>query len=151
MRGTPWERFWPKVDASGDCWEWKGAINTGGYGTFYASSQRASYPAHRMAIELLVGPIPDGLVVDHLCRNTSCVNPDHLEAVTHQENIRRGRTGKYWSERTHCANGHTFDESNTAWAIHPTQGGPYRRCRACQRGWERAHRASKARTMRSAA
>ena len=80
----PPERFWSKVEF-GEHWLWRGRTHPmSGYGT-YSRSQ-----AHRVAYEFCVGPIPDGLVIDHLCRIRHCVHPDHLEAVTHQENCRRG-------------------------------------------------------------
>lgn len=85
------ERFWAKVDQSGDCWIWNGSRTTKGYGTFWA--ERATWYAHRFAYEALIGPIPDGLVIDHLCRNPACVNASHLEAVTTAENTRRGLMG----------------------------------------------------------
>lgn len=79
--------FWSYVFFHEDgCWEWTGAKTAAGYGQF---TRRKEY-AHRHAYEDLVGPIPEGLVIDHLCRNPSCVNPDHLEPVTQRENIRRG-------------------------------------------------------------
>lgn len=82
---TPEERFWPKVNKTETCWLWTGYVdNDKGYGRF-------AYPggtlAHRFAYELLVGPIPDGLQVDHKCRVKSCVNPDHLQAVTQELNM----------------------------------------------------------------
>ena len=80
-------RFWSKVDATGDCWIWTGALASG-YGRFYLNGQLR--PAHRVAYETLVGSIPRGLDLDHLCRVRSCVNPDHLEPVTRAENLRRG-------------------------------------------------------------
>lgn len=72
------------------CWEWTGVINHAGYGTLLVKGRRKQ--AHRYTYERLVGPIPDGLVIDHLCRNTRCVNPEHLEPVPHPENVRRGVT-----------------------------------------------------------
>jgi len=80
-------RFWSKVDAEGDCWEWTGARSDKGYGHMRRADTIVA--AHRFAWELLVGPIPDGLEIDHLCRKRKCVNPDHLEPVTHSENMRR--------------------------------------------------------------
>lgn len=82
------ERFWSKVDVSGDCWEWTANIGIGNrYGSFLLNGKKR--PAHRVAWELERGPIPPGLELDHLCRNTKCVRPDHLEPVTHLENMRR--------------------------------------------------------------
>lgn len=84
-RRTTEECFWLKVDrrAVDECWLWIGAVQSSGYGSFQGQL------AHRFAHELLVGPIPDGHQVDHLCRVRLCVNPDHLEAVTAEENVRR--------------------------------------------------------------
>lgn len=86
------ERFLSKVDKRADgCWHWTAALMPNGYGYFRVSTpRRRMVYAHRAAYELLVGPIPDGMVIDHLCRNKSCVNPEHLEVVTQGENVRRG-------------------------------------------------------------
>ena len=80
-------RFWEKVDTEGDCWQWLGAKNAKGYGFFRIAGvlQRA----HRASYEMLVGPIPPGLTIDHLCLNKSCVNPAHLKVVTMRENLQR--------------------------------------------------------------
>lgn len=87
----PAARFWAKVDrTTGDaCWPWTARLDRDGYGTLKMPTGR-SIRAHRFAYELLVGPIPEGLVIDHLCRNRRCVNPAHLEPVTAEENWRRG-------------------------------------------------------------
>lgn len=95
MRGrpAPIERFWVKFtrDPSG-CWVWTAAVDkVTGYGKFHVASETMGY-AHRFAYETLVGPIPDGLDIDHLCRNRACVNPAHLEPVTRQVNLLRGET-----------------------------------------------------------
>ena len=81
------ERFWSHVDITEDCWLWTASTNFG-YGQFYA--HKRNYRPHRYAYELLVGEVPDGLVLDHLCRVRHCVNPAHLEPVTHRTNINRG-------------------------------------------------------------
>lgn len=80
-------RFWAMVEKTEDCWHWKGAISDPGYGRISVGN-RLRY-AHRLSYELNVGPIPDGLSIDHLCRVRDCVRPDHLEAVTLAENTRR--------------------------------------------------------------
>lgn len=89
-RRTPAERFWAKVAKSDGCWQWMAARTPKGYGQF-APHRRHVY-AHRYVYELVVGPIPEGLTIDHLCRNRGCVRPDHLEVVTRGENTRRGAT-----------------------------------------------------------
>lgn len=115
------------------CWIWLGAENLG-YGRVYFGkrSKRRSKMAHRMSYELVRGQIPDGLVIDHLCRNTYCVNPDHLEAVTDAINIRRGLTGINNRSKTHCPKGHPYDEQNTGRVF--AKGVWNRFCRACRRG-----------------
>lgn len=89
MRGaTASERFWARVDRTGDCWLWMGSKNKHGYGTFVAEPPKR-IGAHRFAYEEERGPIPVGMEIDHLCGNPSCVRPAHLEVVTHEENMRR--------------------------------------------------------------
>lgn len=125
-------RFWAKVETTGVCWLWTGYTNRGGYGVIYAG---AMVPAHRFAYELLVGPIPDGLVIDHLCRTKACVNPDHLEPVTQGENVRRGLgAGSQYQPKSDCVNGHPFTDDNTVIAHNGQQ-----RCLKC-RAAEQARR-----------
>ena len=128
------EKFWSRVDRSvgpESCWLWLGPRNgKWQYGNFHDS--RLTPPrwrAHRFAYELLVGPIPEGLTLDHLCFNTLCVNPKHLEPVTMRENLMRGNGFSAKAARaTHCPQGHPYDEANTR--ITP-QG--WRACRECAR------------------
>ncbi len=108
------------------CWLWMGATNSHGkYGTSWLNKKSCS--AHRVSYMLFVGPIPEGLELDHLCRNTFCVNPRHLEPVTRLENIRRGTQGLKNRSKTHCKHGHPFDGINSY-----TDRFGKRKCRACQ-------------------
>lgn len=100
---TPSDRFWEKVDAAGDCWDWTGTRTLGGYGRVRWHGRLEN--AHRVGYALLVGPIPDGMHLDHLCRRRRCVNPDHLEPVTPKENMQRGYSPSA-RFRDSCAHGH---------------------------------------------
>lgn len=118
------DRFWVKVeeDDSG-CWLWNAATSVG-YGRFKFAGRLGL--THRIAYEVLVGEIPAGLDLDHLCRHRACCNPKHLEPVTHRENTIRG-TGfaAISASRTHCPQGHVYDAENTI----RYRGARY--CRAC--------------------
>jgi len=108
------ERFWSKVvfPEDSDCWLWAASINNNGYGEFWAGDKYVK--AHRWAYEYLIGPIPAGLTIDHLCRNRACVNPAHLEPVTLRINLLRGNTFQARNAaKTHCESGHSFDLFNT--------------------------------------
>jgi hypothetical protein len=131
------QRFWDKVDKGDDgCWRWTAHINRDGYGVYAGDDRRVNH-AHRFAYVDANGPIPKGLVIDHLCRVRECVNPDHLEPVTDRENVRRGMAPAGINARkTHCIHGHPFDEANTYW----WKG--HRGCRACNRAmWARKREA----------
>lgn len=138
------ERFWAKVQPTGFCWYWTGSLGgvTSGYGRFGVRRLRnAPFPAHRISYELLVGEIPEALVMDHhFCRNPPCVNPDHLEPVTVRENALRapvrGKPKYKWRPEM-CAKGlHRMDE-------HHKINGRYRLCRPCRKEYMRAYGASR--------
>ena len=129
------ERFLSKIEV-GDCWRWTGSINggkNGGYGNFRVGGKVVK--AHRYAWERLVGPIPEGMITDHLCLNRACVNPDHIEIVTRGENTRRS-----WvvpaaknARKTHCQNGHILSDENLR------MEGKSRRCVPCYRKYQREY------------
>jgi hypothetical protein len=141
------ERFWEKVDkhgpiivaALGPCWPWLGHINNGGYGKF--GRPRANRKKHwkmwnamSVACELSGVPIPDGLVPDHLCRNRSCVNPNHAEAVTQKVNTLRGESYAARNARkTQCPAGHPLTGSTLY--VEPSTG--RRRCLTCKHATEK--------------
>lgn len=141
---TPAERFWVRllrdfwadVDRCGpdECWPWLGRVNSSGYGHF------AGKGAHRFAYELLVGPIPEGLMIDHRCHTDDptcpggrcvhrrCQNPAHMEPVTKRVNTLRGESpAAKHARKTHCPQGHPYDQANTYW--HRGQ----RRCKTCMK------------------
>ena len=108
------DRFFAKVEKTDTCWNWMGSLTvSGGYGQFSFDSKPVR--AHRWIYEQMVAPIPEGLVIDHLCRNHRCVNPEHIEPVTLKENVKRGEAGKlnnHQKQKTHCPKGHEYTKTN---------------------------------------
>lgn len=141
MKKTAQDRFWAKVDTTGECWLWIGGRHDGdGYGGFFDGQRQVL--AHRFAYEMAFGPIPAGLEIDHACHNADkscnlkgdcphrrCVRPSHLEAVPHRENCQRGQCGATTTARqkakTHCPKGHPYNAENTY------RYRTMRYCRAC--------------------
>lgn len=133
-------RFWSNVQKTDSCWPWIGSIEGRGYGQFKIGGRQVM--AHRFAYELLVGPIPERHDIDHTCHNTDancpggwscqhrrCVNPAHLEPITHQANVLRGKgLAAVQARRTHCPQGHPYDEANTY-----VDRARRRHCRTCMR------------------
>lgn len=116
--------FWNKVAITEGCWLWTAALRQG-YAAFWLGK---TMPAHRFAYEALIGPIPDGLQIDHLCRNRSCVNPNHMEAVTAQSNSLRAPTGGAANAmKSRCSRGHPFIGTNLE-----IQADGRRCCRTCR-------------------
>mgnify|MGYP001577787679 CR=1 FL=1 len=148
------ERFWKKVDRNGPvpvsrpelgpCWLWTACCLPIGYGRFRVGSRSdrsaRNRPAHQIAYELCIGQIPNGLEIDHLCSVRHCVNPRHLEAVTHIENCQRGNVGKksgaQMRAKTHCPQGHPYAGDNLYIFPHGGRG-----CRTCGREKARERRA----------
>ena len=140
------DKFWSRVSKTETCWLWMGAKLPVGYGRFSG----AEY-SHRKAWELLRGPIPAGLTVDHLCKVKSCCNPDHMEIVSRGENAIRGggiaASARIRLAKTHCIYGHEYTPENTG-----TKPNGSRQCLTCRRAmvvkWNRIrdakHRGRKA-------
>lgn len=133
-------KFWEQFEKTPTCWLWTGPKTPDGYGITTAKGVRN---AHRLSWVLHRGPIPPGMQIDHLCRVRHCVNPDHMELVTLQENVRRGNAPTaIHARQTHCKYGHPFDEANTA-IYYDRLGRKARKCRACRtrrnREWTLAH------------
>lgn len=125
-----------EIDDVTGCWIWTGARSPTGYGRIRGGDgSSGAWLVHRLAYTLLVGPIPDDLTIDHLCRVRACCNPDHLEPVPHRENVLRGEGITAREARlTECIHGHPFDEANT----YHYKG--QRHCKTCRRERLRAWR-----------
>jgi len=126
-------RFWSKVDLGDpfDCWVWDAALQTSGYGNFWMHN--ASHTAHKVAWVWEYGPVPEGMQLDHLCRERRCVNPDHLEPVTSRENSHRSplTLNSINAAKTRCVRGHEYDG---------VRSDGKRSCSSCQKVWERNRR-----------
>lgn len=123
------DRIWNRVRKTKSCWLWVGEVSWNGYGRLQINKRRIS--AHRYFYELLAGVVPEGMELDHLCRVKNCVNPNHLEVVTHSENVRRA-----WKVRIDnspsCPNGHEYNEKNLYVAYDKKNGKKWRMCRKCR-------------------
>jgi hypothetical protein len=139
------ERFMHNVvkDNITGCWNWSGYRDRDGYGEFRMGMNKfCKFRAHRLSHELFIGPIPDKEDVHHKCRNKSCVNPEHLQAVNkrvHVLELTPDSPAAKNSQKTHCIHGHLFDTANTMVSL----DGRHRRCRACalvkSRDWKRTN------------
>lgn len=148
MKPEAVERFWGHVNKTDTCWLWVGSTTRGrapGYGSFGVDGKTTL--GHRFSYELHHGPIPDGLVIDHLCRVPGCVNPAHLEAVSNRENCIARGTGPFAEKAraTHCKNGHEWTPENTRWRPDSSRG--TRNCRACTRDRVRRINAAKRKSL----
>jgi len=129
------DRFIGKIRFTDTCWVWEGHVQSDGYPSFVILSKKVL--AHRFSYEEFVGDIPEGLQLDHLCRNRRCVNPSHLEPVTCLENLMRGQTMNVLNKlKTHCKNGHEYTKENTY-----LRNNGWRYCKICR--YEAGKRASK--------
>jgi len=132
MKLSTEDNFWDKVLFTTDCWKWLASKTKTGYGRF--RSGKECIPSHRFSFELYKGKVPEGLEINHICNNTSCVNPSHLEAITHQENCLKGDVGNnnQNSRKTHCQKGHPITGDN----LYMLPDGR-RQCVICKREWRR--------------
>ena len=122
------------------CWVWTAYVNPDGYAVL-SPDPGHSQLAHRFSYVWHVGPVQPGMELDHVCRNRACVNPDHLEQVTHRENMKRSITRWRHQQVAQCPQGHDYSPQNTGISIQ-AGGHPNRYCKACRRDRSRARRAA---------
>lgn len=124
--------FYSQIEITNNCWNWTGKLDSDGYGLSQDLKNIIGFKtnrAHRVAYYIAVKDLISGLTIDHLCRNRRCVNPAHLEEVTNVENVLRGENFTAINARkTHCYNGHPFNEANT----YNPPNAKARICRICQ-------------------
>lgn len=136
------DRMADKFLVGDGCWEWTAVRNSFGYGVIHRLDA-GSRLAHRVLFEAMVGPVPDGMDLDHLCRNRGCVRPSHLEIVSRRVNIMRGEMPQILKERgqakTHCPAGHSYADQER----YRRKDGS-RRCMECERIAARARRSVRA-------
>ena len=134
------QRFWSKVIKTGSCWEWTSS-KSNGYGQFWLNGKL--HMVHRITYTLYKDVIPNNLTIDHLCRNRSCVNPDHLEPVTRSVNLRRGigpeKNKARLAASISCKNGHPWNKDNTSFYV-DRDGYKIRVCKTCSRIKQRKYK-----------
>lgn len=126
--------FNERIDKSNECWNWIGHVENGGYGIF--KTKKKQYKSHRVSYKIHHGNMPIDMAIDHICRNRTCVRPDHLRLVTFVQNVKENTISPCWknSVKTHCKWGHKFTPENT------NSNGNRRRCRVCKRRDEKGRK-----------
>ncbi len=142
--GRTAEVFWSRVRKTDGCWLWEGGLTPSGYGQMRGREGEGTLLAHRFSYQSLVGPIPPGLSLDHLCRIKNCVNPAHLEPVTSEENFRRS---PLWvGNRTECPSGHPYEGNNVSVKTTGARG-----CKQCARDYAERQRRKRGVPVKGAA
>jgi len=127
---TTEDRFWAKVQKTESCWLWTADTTWNGYGRIKINHRKIL--AHRFSYEIHKESIPEKMVIDHICRTRNCVNPSHLRVVTRRQNVLENAVNTaplIARAKTHCKNGHPFNEENTYWNFKRYNN---RQCRICK-------------------